>query len=63
MMFVPNSLITLIAQAESNMTDEQYQLYVTKTGELDIDALFWTAIEEQAAELEITVDYYLAEFM
>lgn len=62
-MFVPNSLITLIAQAESNMTEEQYQLYVTKTGELDIDALFWTAIEEQAAELEITVDYYLAEFM
>lgn len=62
-MFAPNSLITLIAQAESNMTEEQYQLYVTKTGELDIDALFWTAIEEQAAELEITVDYYLAEFM
>lgn len=45
------------------MTEEQYQLYVTKTGELDIDALFWKAIEEAAAELEITVDYYLAEFM
>lgn len=60
-MFAP--ILSLIAQAESNMTEEQYQLYVTKTGELDIDALFWTAIEEQAAELEITVDYYLAEFM
>lgn len=60
-MLVP--ILSLIAQAESNMTEEQYQLYVTKTGELDIDALFWTAIEEQAAELEITVDYYLAEFM
>lgn len=45
------------------MTDEQYYLYVTKTGDVDIDALFWTAIEEAAAELEITVDYYLAEFM
>lgn len=60
-MLVP--ILSLIARAESNMTEEQYQLYVTKTGELDIDALFWTAIEEQAAELEITVDYYLAEFM
>jgi hypothetical protein len=45
------------------MTDQQYELYVTKTGETDIDALFWKAIEESAAELEVTVDYYLAEFM
>jgi len=45
------------------MTDEQYTQYVTKTGETDLDALFWKAIEEHAAELEVTVDYYLAEFM
>lgn len=44
------------------MTDAQYDLYVLKTGEIDIDALFWKAIEEEAAKLEITVDYYLAEF-
>jgi len=45
------------------MTDAQYELYVTKTGETDIDALFWKGIEEASAELEITVDYYLAEFL
>lgn len=45
------------------MTDAQYELYVTKTGETDIDALFWKGIEEKSAELEITVDYYLAEFL
>lgn len=45
------------------MTEQQYELYVTKTGETDIDALFWKGIEESAAELEVTVDYYLAEFM
>lgn len=45
------------------MTDEQYDLYITKTGDIDIDALVWKAIEEAAAELEVTVDYYLAEFM
>jgi hypothetical protein len=45
------------------MTEAQYQLYVTKTGDVDIDALFWKAIEESAAELEVTVDYYLAEFL
>jgi hypothetical protein len=45
------------------MNDQQYDLYVTKTGETDIDALFWKALEEKAAELEITVDYYMEEFM
>ena len=28
-----------------------------------IDDLFMMALEEKAAELEITVDYYMAEFM
>ena len=45
------------------MNYQQYDLYVTKTGETDIDALFWKALEETAAELEITVDYYMEEFM
>jgi hypothetical protein len=45
------------------MTEEQYQLYTTKTGDIDIDALFWKAIEEEASKFEITVDYYLAEFV
>lgn len=29
----------------------------------DIDSAFDAAIEEKAAELEVTVDYYMAEFM
>ena len=31
--------------------------------QLDIDSAFYAAIEEKAAELEVTVDYYMAEFM
>jgi hypothetical protein len=31
--------------------------------EMMIDDLLMMALEERAAELEITVDYYLAEFM
>lgn len=31
--------------------------------EQPIDDLFMMALEEKAAELEITVDYYMAEFM
>ena len=31
--------------------------------DLPIDDLFMMALEEKAAELEITVDYYMAEFM
>lgn len=29
----------------------------------EIDAAFDSALEERAAELEITVDYYIAEFL
>jgi hypothetical protein len=50
-------------QTRIPMTESQYEMYVTKTGETDIDALFWKAIEEAAATFEITVDYYLEEFM
>ncbi len=35
----------------------------TPQEELPIDDLFMMALEEKAAELEITVDYYMAEFM
>lgn len=31
--------------------------------DLEIDEIFTLALEERAAELEITVDYYMAEFM
>lgn len=31
--------------------------------QFDIDSAFDQAIEEKAAELEVTFDYYLAEFM
>ena len=31
--------------------------------EMHIDDLFMMALEEKAAELEITVDYYMEEFM
>lgn len=31
--------------------------------EISLDEAFDLAIEEKAAELEITVDYYMAEFM
>jgi hypothetical protein len=31
--------------------------------DLTIDELFMMALEEKAAELEITVDYYMEEFL
>lgn len=31
--------------------------------QFDIDSAFDQAIEEKAAELEVTVDYYMMEFM
>lgn len=39
------------------MTEQQ------QNDQLDIDSAFMEAIEERAAELEVTVDYYMAEFM
>jgi hypothetical protein len=50
-------------QTSIPMTESQYEMYVTKTGETDIDALFWKAIEEEASKFEITVEYYMEEFM
>jgi hypothetical protein len=34
-----------------------------KFEEMLIDDLLMSALEEKAAELEITVDYYIAEFL
>lgn len=31
--------------------------------EMEIDELMMMALEEEAAKLEITVDYYIAEFL
>ena len=45
------------------LTDDQIQKLSQKYDEGDIDALLWKAIEEDAAEKEITVDYYIAEFL
>jgi hypothetical protein len=39
------------------MTEQQ------QNDQLDIDSAFDSALEELAAELEVTVDYYMAEFM
>lgn len=38
------------------MTEEQDQ-------ELSLDEIFMLALEEEAAKLEITVDYYIWEFL
>jgi hypothetical protein len=39
------------------MTEQQ------ENDQFDIDSAFDSAIEEKAAELEVTVDYYMAEFI
>jgi len=46
----------MLGQLLKPMTEEQ-------NDQLDIDSAFMSAIEEKAAELEVTVDYYMAEFM
>lgn len=48
--------------------DKGETVYRRKIGELDreemmIDDLMMAGLEEKAAELEITVDYYMMEFM
>ena len=47
----------MLGQLLKPMTEEQ------QNDQLDIDSAFDAAIEEKAAELEVTVDYYMAEFM
>jgi len=45
------------------MTKTEYERYITETGETDIDAIFWTCIELEAAKYEVTADYYMEEFL
>lgn len=45
------------------MHDSTLDLFSDHPDALDIDNAFMLAIEEKAAELEVTVDYYMAEFM
>ncbi len=45
------------------MHDSTLDLFASHPDTLDIDYAFMCAIEEKAAELEVTVDYYMAEFM
>ena len=42
------------------MTHEEYQKFIEDLNEADE---FWADCERKAAELEITVDYYLDEFL
>ena len=54
-----NSMLNyfLLGKHLNPMTEQQ------DNDQLDIDSAFMMAIEEKAAELEVTVDYYMAEFM
>lgn len=45
------------------MHDSTLDLFCNHNDTLDIDYAFMCGIEELAAELEVTVDYYMAEFM
>jgi nucleoside permease NupC len=49
-------MLNYLILAKVLMPEQQQQ-------EEHIDDLFMKAIEEKAAELEVTVDYYMAEFM
>jgi hypothetical protein len=45
------------------MHDSTLNLFCDNFDDLDIDNAFMLAMEEEASKLEITVDYYMAEFM
>ena len=45
------------------LTQKQIEELAKKYDDGDIDALFWTAIEEHAAAKEVTVDYYIEGFL
>ena len=50
---------------ETSMSDETIDLFVQHAIERakENDNDFWEEVEAQAAKYEVTVDYYLAEFM
>lgn len=45
------------------MHESSLNLFCDHCDDLDIDNAFMLAMEEEAAKLEITVDYYMEEFM
>jgi hypothetical protein len=46
------------------MSDETIDLFIQHTIERSKeDEIFWKTIESEAARLEVTCDYYLAEFV
>lgn len=45
------------------MHESTLNLFCDHCDDLDIDNAFMLAMEEEAAKLEITVDYYMEEFM
>lgn len=52
-------------QTEHNQEQHSDDPFVrfAKLFDMEIDDLFTVALEEEAAKLEITVDYYMEEFM
>jgi hypothetical protein len=49
---------------EALMHESTLDLFCTHADDnLDIDDAFMCAFEEEASKLEITVDYYMAEFL
>lgn len=52
-------MINFLILSKAYMTDKPQQ----DPDESEIDSAFDKAIEEKAAELEVTVDYYMMEFM
>jgi hypothetical protein len=45
------------------MHDSTLDMFSDHHDAFDIDDAFMLAMEEEASKLEITVDYYMAEFM
>jgi len=45
----------------NQMTDETIDLFIQHEDEMANQ--FWEEVEQKAAHYEVTVDYYLAEFM
>ena len=59
---IPEVVQTLLLEAL--MHESTLDLFCTHDNDdLDIDDAFLCAFEEEAAKLEITVDYYMAEFL
>ena len=48
---------------KQHMHESTLNLFCDHCDDLDIDNAFMLAMEEEAAKLEITVDYYMEEFM